>query len=68
MASWVVLGFFTQVSHVIRCTSAGPPVESRRRGARSESNCLPFLFTPYIWVFCISLDLFSALLGRVLGW
>ena len=49
-ASAVDLDLSVQVSRVTRCTSAGPPVESRRHGARSESNCLSFLFTPYISV------------------
>ena len=67
-ASRVVSGLSTQVSRVTRCTSARPPVESRRHGARSESNCLSFLFTPYISVgMGISVDLLSALLDQGLG-
>lgn len=34
-----------QVSRVTPCTSAGPPVGSRKRGGRSESNAdLPLFF------------------------
>jgi hypothetical protein len=38
-ASAFALGVSVQVSRVTRCTSAGPPVVSRRPGGRSGSNC-----------------------------
>ena len=41
----VALDVSVQVSRVTQCTSAGPPVGSRRPGGRSESNdSFPLLF------------------------
>lgn len=54
-----------QVSRVTPCTSAGPPVGSRKRGGRSESNAdLPLFF---YFLACVSIRFERALLFWGLG-
>jgi len=78
-ASAVDLDVSVQVSRVTRCTSAGPPVESRRPGGRSESNdCFSSLCSLVLIRVCVlsvcSLDCclirsaVPALLSLILKW